>query len=375
LNKPKLVLHIGHGKTGTTSIQYFCIRHHDKLKELGYLYPIAESPRHNHPVVMGGFVEKEKLNVIQHQVYEGSKDKFMRDFDAFWSRLQKDINRYQPHTVILSAEQLFRDFTKVSRIPFSSFLNSYFSEVSIVAYIRSPVKDYVSRVAQRIRVGRDILSPQTRKFKKVLSYYESQFPGHVHLRVFDRSEMVGGDVVKDFLFNFAPDATELTESSKNKLQNTSLSWNMLRVLRQARIDLEERAYYPSKSTRMLMAYIPQKYSNVLPKDTEKPTLKPEYQHWIEGNSEEYQWLKDKYGLVFSDYDYELSREPVVRDKEHVDIEDIFEFSEPLPLRVDVDWVKKGGLKLTCLVWLFMYRQKVRRLLNLYRHDIKMLVGK
>ena len=53
-----VVLHVGSGKTGTSSIQYFLHRNRARLADLGYLYP--QSPGRRRHTRLGLFVQPDK---------------------------------------------------------------------------------------------------------------------------------------------------------------------------------------------------------------------------------------------------------------------------------------------------------------------------
>ncbi len=299
MSKPKLILHIGHGKTGTTSLQNFLVKNSSKLIKLGYLYPVTRSPRHNHVLLPAGFIHTKHLVAHEHQVYEGDVNWFKQDYYYFWTALINDIKQYTPHTVILSAEQMFRDFSAISKIELRDFLSDHFSEVTVVAYIRSPLKDYLSRISQQIRTGLNKITPRTRSIRNVIEYYESQFPGQVYLYAFEGSQLVKGDLIYDFVTHNMPDAVKLCVVKKTSDNNVALSWELLQTLRKLRLQVQPTGKVPSISTRMFIARITRSNIHNTKASTKlKPKLIPEVQAYLTRSSVDYLWLRDKYNVVF-----------------------------------------------------------------------------
>jgi hypothetical protein len=303
--KPKLLLHIGHSKTGTTALQQYLAGHAQELLSHGYLYPTRGSVRVNHLTLPAGFVTPE-YNSYHRQIYHNDFSAYQRDFRRFWELLGNDIRRYSPHTVIISAEQLFRDFSDISRLPLSELLGQYFSDVQVIAYIRSPAPDYLSNIAQQIRAGFRVIPPRLRKIRRTIEYYQLQFPGCVALHPFDRQQLVGGDIVQDFISRYIPPAVSMLEVKKAGSANTSLPWPLLVGLEQIRRRAQPDLEAPSLATRARI-YMAIKFYAWSParKLESRVRLRPEVEDFIRRSAVEHLWLKQQFGIVFADLDYSV----------------------------------------------------------------------
>lgn len=305
MNKPKLILHIGHPKTGTTSLQDFFLKKSAQLVKLGYLYPTRNSPNSNHIVIPAGFVRSEGFRTPHYLTYQNNFKRFERDFDRFWEALVSDIQDYSPHTVILSSEWMFSDFSKNSRVPLAEFLGQYFSSVKVVAYIRSPVSDYFSSLAQRIKTGYLIPNPSARKIRAIIEYYLEQFPNSVDLHPFDRQQLLAGDVRHDFLSRYVPEALTSIDMPRIGEANVSLPWPLLRGLQQLLLLAQKHTEPASIRTRARMSAATRDYFRLYPEGQNcSVRLQPEVDEFIRRSAVDYLWLKERFGISFADLHYE-----------------------------------------------------------------------
>lgn len=307
MNKPKLILHIGHAKTGTTALQDFFLKKSAQLLKLGYLYPTKSSPNANHIVLPAGFVLGEGFRTPHYLTYQDNFKRFERDFQRFWKALTSDIQTHSPHTVILSSEWMFRDFSKISRIPLAEFLGQYFSSVKVVAYIRSPVPDYLSSLAQRIKTGYLIPNPAARKIRSIIEYYLEQFPNAVELHPFERQQLRGGDIRHDFFSRYIPEALSAISMPQGhgSQANVSLPWPLLRGLQQLLLLAQNHTEPACIRTRARMSAATRDYFVLYPGGQSCPVrLQPEVESFIRHSAVDYLWLKEQFGVSFADLDYE-----------------------------------------------------------------------
>ena len=90
--KKKLFLHIGTPKTGTSALQHFLYKNHDKLKDEGILYPKS----------LVGSPDDPKHQPLYSCLYFHNRN----DFDKILLKLSSEITD-QVHTVILSSEGFY----------------------------------------------------------------------------------------------------------------------------------------------------------------------------------------------------------------------------------------------------------------------------
>lgn len=88
---PYLILHLGLHKTGTTSIQNWCLAHRDQLLARGVLFPNAGLPDDFRPIREGGFPGHQEL---------------MKPNADAWDNLRQEIAESGCETVIISCENM-----------------------------------------------------------------------------------------------------------------------------------------------------------------------------------------------------------------------------------------------------------------------------
>lgn len=238
-----LVFHIGLQKTGTSSIQVMLAGSQDYLRSQGFFYPhlpavpeaagIWTSPfRHN--IVAGYYADYASAFPILDPEH----------CDAFWEGLKAETG-----SPILSAEDFSRqnDFSR-----FSECFDPY--DVEVVMYVRRQDRFIESLYNQRnkILVSRgspDFLNEsfltegdvfhflRQQKYIPVLNYpktlqrIRAQLnPRKFHVRVFDRSQLVGGDVCADFASIFKMNITKMFQPEKEA--NGSIGNTVLENLKQ-----------------------------------------------------------------------------------------------------------------------------------------------
>jgi len=306
----KLILHIGSGKTGTTSIQNFFVRNAEKLEKLGVLYPVKKSVAANHILLAAGFVNYNSIPIPHNRFYLDDYEKYKNDFIRFKRALDSDIKRVKPDVLVLSAEQLFRDFSENSEISLSDFLEPYFDEIKVVAYVREPIGDYASRMSQRMRTGVKIFPPHVRNIRRVLEYYESQFPGCVHVNAFERNQLIDGDVVVDFVSKYIPSVLNILKTNMLPSYNESLPTHLLFKLYEERLAFQPDGNRPNIDTVALISAMSRSYAESQPLEkNSKLKLKPQVEAYLQASAMDYLWLRSKYGVIFSNLDYEQIKLP------------------------------------------------------------------
>jgi hypothetical protein len=318
-------------------------------------------------------MKKEHLNIHDYQVYEGNTDWFTRDAEKFLEAMSEDIAKFEPHTVILSAEQMFRNFSSSSDVTLSSFLQKYFSEVLVIAYIKSPITNYLSSLSQSLRTGVDNLSPQHRPIKSTINYYEDQFPGCIKLHAFDRKQLVNGDVLNDFLAKYLPDTIPLLNEKKISRSNVSLSWPLLITLRKLRIQAQPSEKKPSLNTRMLLARAAKENQRIItPQSNIKPELKPLVSNYLVESASDFLWLQKKYGITFPDLEYDKIKPEGTSSNEQSlpsNLDEIIDTSNIDTLNINASWHQKKGASYYLSYYSFIFRLRLKRIINLYFRDI------
>lgn len=133
---PRLILHAGTPKTGTTSIQVACRSHHDELLEHGVDYPLDFDPP---------FTDRHQW-LVEHLLVDA--------FDALEQRLLSVLAHAQAPTLLLSSEGItnhWADFSPQAKGWLAALARLL--PMSVLIYLRDPAAYIVSGRRQWVRNG------------------------------------------------------------------------------------------------------------------------------------------------------------------------------------------------------------------------------
>jgi hypothetical protein len=231
-----LVLHLGMGKTGTSSIQFFLRDHRDALAALGTLYP--ETPG-------GGRHQKLGLSVKTRQeldrsiewtrVEHGDPGRFRR---RFRKRLLTEIEDSGLSRVLLSDEVLFGSSPAALR-RLGSWTSGLSRSRRVVVYLRRQDDHMVSRYQEEVKLGevRRLDAWSRQRMRRLYDYHDRLCkiqqllaPTSLVVRRFERDRFPGGSVLQDFLEAAGLD-TSLADLSQGEERNTALDADSLEFLR------------------------------------------------------------------------------------------------------------------------------------------------
>lgn len=191
----KAIIHIGSGKTGSTSIQASL----SKIENSKSLYFPKILSYENNQVFRFAFCQLEKTPRNIRLKYENNAQGFAQFQKAIKESFSKACEEIK-NDVIISSEFLFLSGrSEVSSI--KQFLESLgFNEFHIIAYVRSPDSYYLSVAQQALKTGPQLPQPLNFDYaiKNSLETWLTFQPASFNVREFDRPKLVEGNVVKDF---------------------------------------------------------------------------------------------------------------------------------------------------------------------------------
>jgi len=241
-----VVLHIGSGKTGTSTIQRVLRRNGDLLSEAGHLYP--RTPGVARHTKLGLFVRPDDELVCHADWLTGQYDVPPAAFRArFRRRLLREIARSGPSRVVFSDEGLFSVGDRTIR-RMRRFTNAIGRDVRLVVYLRRQDDHLVSRYQQVVKMGE--IAPLTTWMQQDwvgtydyhlrLRSWQALEPAAFVVRRFERERMVGGSLVSDFLaaadIPLPEDRLTHTEARNESLGAEAIE--LLRILNLHRVEHE-----------------------------------------------------------------------------------------------------------------------------------------
>jgi hypothetical protein len=145
-----LVLHIGTGKTGSSSIQAFLRQNRAALADLGYLYPRSPGPRRHAHLSLFCMPDERYDSIPTWKPERWSSPAEFRD--AFRRRLSREIDESGLSRVLLSDEGLYGSPNEALR-RLRQLTDSMAAGLRLVVYLRRQDDHLVSRYQQVVKTG------------------------------------------------------------------------------------------------------------------------------------------------------------------------------------------------------------------------------
>ena len=303
----RLVLHIGMGKTGTSTLQRELRAGRRSLAAQGICYPVVgHAPNHS---ALNCLVRDFERVPRYFRSARRRDEASMRQYgERFWEEVLRSVRRSDADLAVLSSEHFFYlNSREVDRL--AALLRTEFSEVDVIAYVRSPASYYVALSSQRVRARHGIVPPSEHRLpiRRCLERYQSAFGGALRVRGFERSSLVGQDVVTDFVSAALPAGTSFRRRSGGD-ENESTSAEAMCVLqrfRRHRFHDEEDVFNPETGQVIrLLARMDARHGGT------PPRLRPEVAALVTDNHrDDLRWLAETLGVVFPDADAHRAAPP------------------------------------------------------------------
>ena len=211
----ELIVHVGMGKTGTSSIQHFLRANEGVLAEHGVLYP--RSPGGRRHIRLGLFITPDSEFAGSRVARRQSQDPAWREQilasptafrDAFETTLVDEIGAAALSRVLLSDEAVFGS-SEGSMQLLGDFARRHGADLRLVCYLRRQDDHVISRYQQAVKWGevRRIaertaeleLSPTYDYAERLAAWSRVAQPADVVVRRFERARFHGGSLMQDFL--------------------------------------------------------------------------------------------------------------------------------------------------------------------------------
>jgi hypothetical protein len=200
-----LTVHIGTGRAGSSSIQFFLRDNRERLGELGVLYP--QSPGRARHTQLGLFA-KSKTELEESPEWRRRKHRDPVSFrKAFKRRLVAEIEESGLSRILLSDEILFGSSEQALR-RLSRFTERIAERLHLVAYLRRQDDHMVSRYQQGVKIGwvarlrdwaQEDMSSLYDYRARIRMHQRLLAPADFAVRPFERERFVNGSLFEDFL--------------------------------------------------------------------------------------------------------------------------------------------------------------------------------
>lgn len=288
--RKKVLIHIGTGKTGTTSIQESLAAQKRKLAGIGY------------PNIVGN--AHHFLEVV-YQDYSQLSRGHRSDYADESERLKhakilrsKFLRRVRQNKNLIISSEFLGSFKKQQIQALKSDLdNSGYTDYKVLCYVRDPVSYYRSMLQQKLKASHHPPDPRDFKygFRAAIEKYRAFYGDRVIVRAYD-DKLYRGDVVRDFLRVaekfFRVDYSQLKSISANR----SLSAEAVFILHRYRELYEfEKDNIATPKSSVLLQYLAQ----LSEAESTPIELHPGVEEVIrERVHDDLLWLKDSCGIDF-----------------------------------------------------------------------------
>ncbi|MEI8622621.1 hypothetical protein P4S66_18280 [Pseudoalteromonas sp. B129b] len=192
----KIILHVGSGKTGSTSIQkalYECKKENDSK----LFYPTILNHKGNQ-IFRFAFCDISDTPSNIKAKFKNDPQGYTDYQKAIKESFEENIKGHDD--IIVSSEFLFLSNNDEVATIKAYLTNLGFTEIHVIMYLRDPAKYYLSVAQQALKNHYKLPSPSGFRYEmlEAINNWRSINVASFTLREFDRSCLHKGDVIEDF---------------------------------------------------------------------------------------------------------------------------------------------------------------------------------
>jgi len=310
---PRLLLHIGHPKTGTTALQsVLSANTKTLLNEASVLYPTQTEPNeYKHSFAIPWLFEVDNAAIRRRSRLSGAPLNEMSK--QYWRSLSTEIQQTEHDVSVISGEGFWSAARQASKEQQAFARNSLYEiadDITVIAYLKSPASYFLSKINQKLRNFKSVTLPRGDYLSAAIQSWESMGFNHYSWRIFDRKLLTNQDIVEDFCAHYLPNSLNTASLTRDGIEqtNSSISNEALAILEEVTVAhpvLQEDVY--DKRRHKIIEILKQSDKAIGGKN--RPSLKESAVIAILNRSSDLNWLK-KRDLYFPDIEQELiNKEP------------------------------------------------------------------
>jgi hypothetical protein len=226
------IIHIGRPKAGSSSIQHFMDANADELFGLGVIYPEIG----------------KGAGAAHHPLAFARQGRSCADLSrGEWSRLSELGRRNPDKRIVLSSESL--SFVRASHIrEVRALLGDV--PVTIIVYVRDTSATIIAHYNQTTKLGGNLddfdtyfdrrdLARRWDLIERIEGWAQAFGWSSIRVRALDERDLVGGDLIEDFLSICGVSLTDLggKNAKGRERRNVSDGWKTVEVIRQLHLTL------------------------------------------------------------------------------------------------------------------------------------------
>lgn len=237
--KPKLVLHIGTEKTGTTTIQHFLRLNRSVLSRCSILVP-GFLGHANHFAFPFLAYNPDRGDDVVFRVAPGlSGEGLAHRREELLEKLAKKVARSGSRCWIVSSEHLSSRLMSDGEIlRLREIIDEHFSAVKVIVYLRDPLSAYISSWSTALKCGSVELSlsgpgvgyaDRLADHRSLLQRWSRVFDrSEIDVRLYDRRRLLNGSIIDDFCESAGIGC--MADCVIPESRNVSLSWAAMQCL-------------------------------------------------------------------------------------------------------------------------------------------------
>ena len=279
------ILHIGQPKTGSTTIGYALDGYDD-----GSAFAASRSLGVSAALIAAFSDDPLKFHMYRFRRGRSGAEYIRRKKAECLAALSAMLNRRDRSRIVLSSESVW-NLENAGKAKLVAFIRSHGWQVRVVAYVREPASWATAIISQYLKTARKFPSKLDPGYKRGLETFAGLLPPEdLHVRLFDRDRLAGGDVVADFRRAVGLDLSRI--DAPDRRTNESLPLPAIKLLfRFVRLGIPAQ-YDPElyKAYKRLMRVILEKYAGM-------GKLDPALCEGVADHSET-DWLYETFGIDF-----------------------------------------------------------------------------
>ena len=311
----RLLLHIGHPKTGTTALQSVLSANAETLlKEASILYPTRTTPsEYKHAFAIPWLLGLENEAIRRRG---RCKNEALQQLSrSYWESVTREVYETKPETLILSAEGfwILRKAKQEKIDFFKASLYAIAEEVNVAGYLKSPASYFISMINQKLRNYREVFLPRPNYYRSSLEAWEAAGFDQCSWRIFDRNRLTNRDIIDDFCTHHLSADLSPTSLKREGVEqaNSSVSNEALAILEELveRQPILRNNIYDHRRSKVVDIL---RQADTKVGGQSRPCLTEEAKACIISRCQDLNWLADR-GLTFPDVDPALISKPSSAD--------------------------------------------------------------
>jgi hypothetical protein len=197
----KILVHMGMGKTGTSSLQQSLSTASENLRDKGVFYPRFRPQDVAHHLLVALCGDPNRIPPLNLREV-GGPEAAVAQAKAAWEAVRREVEARRPEVLVFSSEHLILSTDRDDKANLVSYLSELSDDIVPIVYVRHPVHDFRSNVQQRLKSSNRPFLPHGIRIKNAVLDTEAEFPSPIQLVAFDRQVLQGGDIISDFAGRF-----------------------------------------------------------------------------------------------------------------------------------------------------------------------------